>query len=90
LKRAEGLSLCCCNGLNKHDVVEYFPSSQETMEKLDMTNRPEFIYNADEFSCQLNNIPTKEVSAGMEVKLHTPKLVITLACKMLLTFPFYQ
>ena len=63
LRKAEGLSLNRCRGLNKHDVEQYFTLLGKTLEDLNLFDKPHLIYNCDESGCQMNNKPNKKLFA---------------------------
>lgn len=87
LRKAEGLSLARCNGLNREDVAEFFSLLRKTLEDADLMDKPQLIYNADESGCQLNNKPTRKVFAEKgsravyaQTCVERGELVTVLAC----------
>ncbi|XP_057660723.1 uncharacterized protein LOC130896560 [Diorhabda carinulata] len=57
VRKAEGVSLARCNGMNKEKVSAYFNLLETTLMEAGLVNKPGHIFNMDETGLQLNNKP---------------------------------
>ncbi|XP_056641505.1 uncharacterized protein LOC130448245 [Diorhabda sublineata] len=57
VRKAEGVSLARCNGMNKEKVSAYFNLLETTLMEAGLVNKPGHIFNMDVTGLQLNNKP---------------------------------
>ncbi|XP_057653938.1 uncharacterized protein LOC130892510 [Diorhabda carinulata] len=57
VRKAEGVSLARCNGMNKEKVSAYFNLLETTLMEAGLVNKAGHIFNMDETGLQLNNKP---------------------------------
>ncbi|XP_030749386.1 uncharacterized protein LOC115877377 [Sitophilus oryzae] len=57
VRKAEGVSLARCQGMNKTEVSSYFTLLQNVLEEADIMGKPGHLFNMDETGLQLNNKP---------------------------------